>query len=237
METRKASKPLLYCGLFLKVAIIAVGFLGIVANLKNAGSFMNGTYLFLYFTIISALAAMLSAFLFMVIDIVAIATGRECKLFPLRLYRFASAIAVLLTMGVFFALLLPTSGPGYAESFANVSVHLAVPLLALIDALFFDRVLILKKGYPLFGCLLPLLYLLFVYCVCYPLGIKFGAGTSKFPYYFMDFDKLGWFEIENGNIGTAYYILILLAALVAASYLFAAIKNLIAPKKEKPPVC
>ncbi len=232
METHSPNRPLLYVGLLNKAAILLIGIIGIFLNYQNAG-FMGGQYLFLYFTMISNIIMMLSSLVFLFVDIVSIVTGEEASLRLLRLLRFASSIGVALTMGVFFALLVPTAGPGYVESAANLTVHLIVPVLGILDVLVFERRIPFKKADPLIGALFPLLYMLFVYAICYPLNIHFAGNDQRFPYFFMDFETLGWFSVTADGIGTGYYIVILLAIVIAASYLLAFLHNLLLPKKKK----
>ena len=228
------SRLRLYLGLLWKIAIIMVGGVGILLNLENAGGFMNGSYLFYYFTILSNLVMMASAILFIVIDVVSLERGQETKLTFFRLFRLASAVAVALTMTVFFAFLLPSSGPGYAESPANLTVHLILPLLGMLDFVVFEgaKTRLLQA---LAGMAFPLLYLVFVYAVAGPLGLAFDPSGAKVPYFFLDYRKLGWFDLGSGNLdfGVFYWILILLAIVLAISVLLVALQKLLHQKKKR----
>ncbi len=91
---RQASRSRLFLGLLWKAAIILFGGVGLLLNLENAGGFMDGSYLFLYFTILSNIAMMASSFFFLVIDVAALETGRESSLPFFRLFRLSSASSV-----------------------------------------------------------------------------------------------------------------------------------------------
>lgn len=229
-----ASSFRLYLGLLWKAALILVGGVGILLNLENAGGFMNGSYLFSYFTILSNVAMMASSLFFIVIDIVSLERGKEPKLTFFRLFRLASAVAVALTMAVFFAFLLPSAGPGYAESPANLMVHLIIPILGILDFVFFEGRKIAFSG-ALAGLSWPLLYLIFVYAVAWPLGFSFDPSGAKVPYFFLDFEELGWFGLGSGKLdfGVFYWILVLLAIVLALSFILVALHLLFHPGKKK----
>ncbi len=230
----QASRARLFLGLIWKVAIILFGGIGLLLNLENAGGFMDGSYLFLYFTILSNIAMMASSFFFLVIDVAALETGRENSLPFFRLFRLSSAVGVALTMAVFFAFLLPSAGPGYVESLANLSVHLIVPVLGILDFVVFEgKPTAFPKAFA--GLAFPLLYLLFVYGVARPLGLSFDLSGAKVPYFFLDDEALGWFSFGSGNLdfGVFYWILLLSTIVLALSFLLVSLQRLFHPRKRK----
>lgn len=40
-------------------------------------------------------------------------------------------------------------------------------------------------------------------------NVRFVDG-AKVPYFFLDYEKYGWFEIGDGNIGVFYWVIIIL---------------------------
>ncbi len=140
-------------------------------------------------------------------------------------------------MPVFFAFLLPSAGPGYVESLANLCVHLIVPILGILDFVAFEgRPTAFPRAFA--GLAFPLLYLLFVYGVARPLGLSFDPSGAKVPHFFLDDEALGWFSFGSGNLdfGVFYWILLLSAIVLALSFLLVAVQRLFhQPKTKKRP--
>ena len=86
-----------------------------------------------------------------------------------------------------------------------------------------------SSQHPSAGTAFPLLYLVFVYAVAGPLGLAFDPSGAKVPYFFLDYRKLGWFDLGSGNLdfGVFYWILILLAIVLAISFLLVALPILV----------
>jgi hypothetical protein len=106
-------------------------------------------------------------------------------------------------------------------------VHYLIPIMVIIDWLLFDPKGLIKAYSPLVWPLGPLLY--FAYAM---VAARIGNGIgdqSRYPYPFLDVDKLGW--------GTVLLtVLIMVAAFVVLGYIYFGIdtglKRIIA---EKPP--
>lgn len=97
---------------------------------------------------------------------------------------------------------------------SNLLLHYAVPLLFVLQWLLFDR----KGNYswraPLLWLCFPLCYFLYV-LVRVALGGVLGPFGSKYPYYFMDVEALGWGKVLCINLGIAAALLLLGYGIVA----------------------
>jgi hypothetical protein len=126
----------------------------------------------------------------------------------------AVTICVTLTFLVYHFMLAPTMftmDNQYALSPANLLVHYITPLMVIADWLLFDKKGLLKKLDPLKWLLIPLAY--FVFAVIRAQFTTFSFSDSRYPYFFMDFDKFG-----AGRVGI--YILFITIGYVALGYLF-----------------
>jgi hypothetical protein len=107
------------------------------------------------------------------------------------------ALAIFVTMVIYWAILVPASGPGGGLRrflvLNNLAVHLITPLLMLADYFLFTKRGLLKKYDPLLGTIIPYIYLLEVL----PLGLTRTArydslgNNSYYPYIFLDIDRFG----------------------------------------------
>lgn len=140
-----------------------------------------------YYTLLSNLLC----FVYFLADGIAVAAcGHDI------LPRFKGALTMGITVtGLVYHVML--SGIGFsmqsAMAAANQLLHTFVPLMALLDWLLFDRKGRYRSSDPLLWVLLPDIY--FVYATLRGfLGgpVSVFPGGSRFPYFFMDYDLLGW---------------------------------------------
>ena len=124
-------------------------------------------------------------------------------------------MCIMLTFFVYNLMLAPGLESTEFDA-GNLLVHVVVPLMVLADYLMFD----LKGTYqfkdPLFWCIIPLLYPIYV-AVYSALGGRFlsmdDSGPAKYPYFFMDVDKLGAFRV-------LMWMLLLVVCFVGVSMLY-----------------
>ncbi|MCL2004505.1 MAG: Pr6Pr family membrane protein [Oscillospiraceae bacterium] len=115
------------------------------------------------------------------------------------------AVDLLVTLMVFWGLLVPQGmSMNYLLSFENIAVHTVTPLLCLTDYILFAEARRLKYRDVYYVCIFPLFYVVFTgiaglagYVYGYE-GVVSSAFSShiefvpiRFPYFFLDFDKLG----------------------------------------------
>jgi len=119
-------------------------------------------------------------------------------------FRMVCAVDLLVTMVVFWVLLVPRVDAAYLWTFENIAVHTVTPLLCLADYALFSRPGSLKYRDVYYVCIFPFCYVVFTsvagvagYVYRYE-GITGGSFSGaaptvpvRFPYFFIDFDRLG----------------------------------------------
>jgi hypothetical protein len=106
------------------------------------------------------------------------------------------ALAIFVTMVVYWAILVPASGQGGFRWFLalnNLAVHLITPLLMIADYLMFTKRGLLKKYDPLLGTIIPFIYLLEVLPLGFSHTVRYDSlgNNSYYPYIFLDVDRFG----------------------------------------------
>lgn len=140
--------------------------------------------------------------------------------------RFTGAVvmAITVTMIIFWGMLSSTDFQMDAETSAiiaelpamitspwpNYVVHLVVPLLTIFDWLLFAPKGSFKRTDPVIWLLIPYVYWVFAIVVAQT-GYTFWRG-SRYPYYFIDTDALGWGKV-------LLYVLALTAFFLVLGYL------------------
>lgn len=121
--------------------------------------------------------------------------------------RFKGAVVMAITVTfLIYWLLLNNSGfsmaPDASEGAAAVKkidigfisnhiVHTIVPLLTIFDWVLFDPKGSFKKIDPVIWVVIPLVYYGFALIVAQT-GYTYWNGTSRYPYFFIDSDLIGW---------------------------------------------
>lgn len=149
---------------------------------------------FCYYTTLSNLLAAL----YQLLLAVAIALGSSGLLSFLRLaeVHLCVALSILLTFLVYHFLLWPAESkrqshrPSAAQLWDNRCVHYLSPLLTLLGWLLFAQKSGLSYGDAALWLLFPLAYLAFALVRAH-IGPPFYPDGPRYPYAFMDFDKLG----------------------------------------------
>ncbi|MDR0976125.1 MAG: hypothetical protein LBM01_04205 [Christensenellaceae bacterium] len=131
-------------------------------------------------------------------------------------------VAIMLTFCVFWAMLMPayiTEGrTAELWTFANLGVHFITPLLMLADYIMFSKGRALKRTDPFLFAIIPVIYLILatifgltgasVFPTIDVDGVK--TGSTRFPYFFMDYDLTGWM--------CAFWIVLLSVVYIGASF-------------------
>ncbi len=87
--------------------------------------------------------------------------------------------------------LLPGFTMGGVDALAVTGLHYVVPIMTILDWLLFDKKGWMRPYSPLLWTAFPLLY--FGYAMLAArVGDGIGYGGSRYPYPFIDVDKLGW---------------------------------------------
>ncbi len=211
-----------YFSIILNALLFTVGIYGIYRTCYSEG-FMQ-TDAFLYYTVQSNLLVMAIA----IISIIFESRKLQGKSIPNVVYtiRYVGTVAITLTFLVFSVMLTPVliaQGEGdYLRSIGNFIVHTFVPLCAILDWCFYGKSSHFKTLHILLTLLAPLYYLIFALVRSF-LGLTISG--NHVPYFFLDYKKLGWFNISEAGIGVAWWIVILIIALVGMAWGFKKIRN------------
>ena len=114
------------------------------------------------------------------------------------------AVDLLVTLVVFWVLLVPEVPAAYLWTFDNIAVHTVTPLLCLFDYILFSEPRRLKYRDVYYVCIFPLCYValtsiaglagyIYYFSSTFsdPLSSTMDVAPVRFPYFFMDFDRLG----------------------------------------------
>lgn len=208
----------------IKVLIIIFGIIGQICAIRENAPFNH----LLYYTNQTNIAIIITSIIFLGYDILGLIKGKENVKIPniLKVIRYVMTFAITITFVVFTTLLVPAiivvKEYDFLFSLENIMVHNLVPILAVVD-FFLYATLDIKKHTYLLGLIMPVYYIIFVFIVnlCNVSFISITDGTvSKFPYFFLDYEKNGFFSIGDGKFGVFYYFIILLVVIIASSYFF-----------------
>lgn len=126
----------------------------------------------------------------------------------LIILKFMTTAAILLTYIVFAVLLSPFVTFNYLISPTNLFLHVVTPMLAVIDFILFDSLLYTKKSVVYSALVLP-----FIYAVIFEITYVI-TDSLPVPYFFLDYQQLGWFLVTPDGIGIAYWMIIILGIIL-----------------------
>ncbi|MGN0807117.1 MAG: Pr6Pr family membrane protein [Candidatus Coproplasma sp.] len=132
-------------------------------------------------------------------------------------FKFACNIMILVTFLVYNILLAKEkSASDYFLSIGNLTMHLILPIMFIVDwILFYDHGKT-KWYYPLLCVIMPAVYLVFIFVRAAILPE--GTTATVYPYFFLNVDKIG----VGGVVG---WICALVAVFVFIGYIFYAADN------------
>jgi hypothetical protein len=196
-------------------ALAIVGILGIIFTAQSS-ALMGGGSVFFFFTVQSNIFIIAMALIFLINEIVLLITKKSFINQTLLFIKYVATVAITVTFLVFFTMLAPLMGVDYLLSFNNFSLHAIVPILAIVDFIFFDTDINLTYSNSLLATIAPISYVLFVYIgACFKL--QYGENLY-YPYFFLDFETNG-FLFEKG-FGIIPWIIILLAGICGLGCLY-----------------
>lgn len=202
-----------------KGAIVAIGGVAL-AHKAGLGSRRKQPRFWYYFTHISNVAAVA----YYSLDIAKIARNRDQAESPVWAARPKHAVMMGLTVTCLVAYFLIEGGlreEGGSYSADLLALHFIVPLGSVLDWLLFDEKRTMDAIEPLEWTVFPLAYFAYTLFLVNVLGIRMGGVKSRYPYPFIDVDKLGVKRV----VGT---VAALLAAFVTLGYGFVGIDHLLA---------
>ncbi len=144
---------------------------------------------------------------------------------------FVLTISITLTFSVFFVLLLPEYGLSVLWMPGNLSTHLIAPIAAILDYIFFEKSHI-KHGFTLLYTLIPPYAYVALTLVLSHLGVRYAHGEIV-PYYFLNYEKLGWLRFSENGLGVIYWILIISVVMLGIGQLILTLNTWAQKRKAK----
>ncbi len=213
--------------LLLKAGVIISAALGTFLSARAArGTFMGGSVVFMYFTIQSNIAvAVISAVgAYLMLRDKAVRDAWYIVM-------FVGAVAITLTGMVFTVILAPTLG-AQAWNVQNVLTHVVVPVASVADFFVAAAGRTLQKKNVMFVVIPPMLYVVYA-GLGYILGWEFGSGRN-YPYFFLNWGSPAGafgFASELPFMGCVWWILLLLAFLIAVGFFYLFVLDKLSKKR------
>ena len=185
------------------------GAIGIGAQMSLLSGDPNwGT--FRYFTNLSNLACVLY-FLVAALWLIFKKDNKNTTLYPTLKYIVMMSITVTMLVAQFMLSGFTMDG---TMGFALILLHRVVPIMVILDWLLFDKKGLITKFAPILGVIAPLIY--FAYAVIAAQFETVLQNDSRYPYPFIDIDKLGVSTVSTT-------VIMLLIGFIALGYIFYAV--------------
>jgi hypothetical protein len=176
--------------LIYRCLILAACAVGLVLNLFiRQGRFDSESLI--YYTNLSNLLCFL--YFVPLVALMAI-RPREGAVTLLPRLKGAFTLMIAVTILVYHFVLAGGNAPAYDGSqrwLANTLLHYAAPAMVILDWVLFDPKRAFRGFDPLLWLILPLIYAVFT-LIRAEIGGEIGGKGSRFPYFFLDVDALGW---------------------------------------------
>ena len=144
---------------------------------------------------------------------------------------FVLTISITLTFSVFFVLLIPQYGISALWFPGSLATHLIAPIAAILDYIFFEKSHI-KHGFTLLYTLIPPYAYVALTLVLSRLGVRYAHGDIV-PYYFLNYEKLGWLRFSKDGIGVIYWILIISVVMLGIGQLILTLNTWVQKREVK----
>lgn len=206
----------------LKIIIIICGSVGSGLTLFSGGYNLDTL---LYFTILSNIAVVFITSMFLYMD----DSNKEIKM-VWHILRYMIAAAITLTFIVFNATLMPEmikNGDGLdLLKMSNLLNHNITPVLFVVDFVLFGKLIPLNKIY--YTLFMPLGYFIITLMMNPIFGVTYGSNNEIVPYFFLNYQKNGWFSLSGGffGIGVFYWVIIVLVIVLLIGYGLFLLRNL-----------
>jgi hypothetical protein len=206
-----------HVALGFRVAALLLVLLGLMAHLGLLeGRFRAGALM--YYTVQSNILAVVLFLVLVRSSIRVISTKEESGTRgTLALFEMVCVIDLLLTFIVYWTLLAPEDiAAGNASvlwKFDNLTVHFFTPMLCLLDYFLFAVPTLSRLRDLFYALIFPLLYAMYssVAGLCgYTYSILSDGRPKRFPYFFLDYDRIG--------VKALLYIAMVAAMLLAIGY-------------------
>lgn len=215
--------------IFFKIVPVILASVGVYLQAKLDGG-LFGTYVFLYYTIMSNLGTVIIFALMFILQIIEKCSNKIIISNKILTLKYMFTASMTLTLIVSLCLLAPFKNHAYLFSFRNLTLHIYAPLAAVIDLLIFDKRFKCRIRTAFLGFVIPAVWLAVTLLISIK-GVMYSNGTL-YPYFFLDYRSLGWFEFSYSKIGVAWWIL-LIAVIAYISSLVLCCLKIIANKIQK----
>ena len=207
--------------------------LAVIGTLASLGLF-NGEFntdFYVYYTNLSNYICM--GFMFVILYQTAKSANKKedgyCNTAPT--FKFMCVIMIMVTFLVYNTLLAKDkTALEYFTSISNLTLHLILPIMFILNWILFYEHRKIKWYFPLLSLIMPLVYVVSILIRGAILSGK--ENILLYPYFFLNVDKLGWG-------GFFMWLAILISIFVIIGYLififdnFKEIKNKLNKNKEK----
>ncbi|MBS9338589.1 hypothetical protein G6R29_02935 [Fructobacillus sp. M2-14] len=176
-----------------RLFLVIIGTIGLMVNTQFQASSL------LYYTTLSNLLCLLY-FAYLLI----VKKGEKAN------FKGAVTLAITVTMLIYWCILAPYSFNvhGFTEYFGALMVHLFVPLMVILDWVFFDEKGRFSKKAPIFWLAIPLTYYAFT-VIAATFKVVYPLTNTHYPYYFIDSNMYGWPTVFRNVIVLTLFFLIL----------------------------
>ena len=213
----------------LKLIVILTAVSGtLLSAFAGRNSFMGGSRVFMYFTIQSNIAIAVICAVGGVLLLRDAPVGKAWAVVKL-----AGTVSITLTGVVFVVMLAPVLG-NRAWNVQNTLTHVVVPAAAVADFFAAGSGTGIRRRNVLFVVIPPLLYVVYA-GIGYARGWEFARGRN-YPYFFLNWGSPAGafgFSRELPYLGCAWWLLILLAFLIAVGWCYAALADRIGGGKKQ----
>ena len=213
----------------LKIIVIISAVVGIIMSAyAGRGTFMGGNRVFMYFTIQSNIGIALICVIGFCLLI------RDESISDVwYIIKLAGTISITLTGVVFSFVLAPVLGKS-AWNVQNVLTHVIVPGAAVADFFVTASGAGIKRRNVIWVIIPPMLYAIYA-GIGYVNGWEFAEG-KKYPYFFLNWGSPAGafgFTDELPYMGCVWWILAMLAFLVAVGWCYLSVADLIGKVRVK----
>lgn len=200
-----------YISLIYKIIIVIVGIYGLYKSCfftEKVGLLEH----FSYYTNISNLVCII----YFIIYIIKMLMKFNKNMTYNSTVKGAITICIMITMIIYNFILRPfmtdMDGVMKLNSLSNYIVHIIEPLLIIFDYILFDKKGKFKKIDPIFWIIIPFLYWIFI-CIRALFANPFTYTSSKYPYFFIDIDMFGIYQVF-------FNVFLLICAIIILGYIF-----------------
>lgn len=227
----KKEKQNVLCSIIMKILVAISVTMGLILCFKDAGGFMGGKTLLLYFTNQSNIWIGVTALVLAVVEIVNFKKGVYTLTKKLSLIHQIFTVSISLTGVIYCFVLVPAfmaAGGGFNPfSLTQMLLHVVTPLLSIADFVLFTRgVKYLKR--ECFIATIPPFYYLFFSLAGYIRNWDFGMGAN-YPYFFLNYGSpAGVFGFSSEMpyfMGSFYWIAFIVLLVSGMSLLYIKIVN------------